>query len=314
MSWTTGTCRAAIRSASMLPWTSPSSTPGADALELRRAPRSSSVVLPAPGALIRLTTATRARSKSSRLACAIVWLASSASSATLTLVRCIAPPRLRSSDLDRLDLELVAADDLGARRARRRGSGTRAATGSRAARGPRAARGAGSHSCPQVGQRIQAPTSSSSSRRPRRRCRGRRSRSRRRASRARPGAGCRPARRPRSPGGRRRGAAPCRRSRSRSRARASAAQPRRRPRRCAARRSSRAPGRRPARPPPRPPARARGPSPRRRAARRRRRPPCPGQPPTVLTKRSTVFGSIPCGLTTSPSSIGVISAGSGSIT
>ena len=40
----------------------------------------------------------------------------------------------------------------------------------------------------------------------------------------------------------------------------------------------------------------------------------PGQPPTVLTKRSTVFGSIPCGLTTSPSSIGLISSGSGSIT
>ena len=41
----------------------------------------------------------------------------------------------------------------------------------------------------------------------------------------------------------------------------------------------------------------------------------PGQPWTALTKRSTVCGSIPCGLITSPSSIPAsISAGSGSIT
>ncbi len=52
--------------------------------------RSSSVVLPAPGALMKFTTRTPARSKSSRLARAIVLLASSASSTTLTLVRCIA--------------------------------------------------------------------------------------------------------------------------------------------------------------------------------------------------------------------------------
>ena len=52
--------------------------------------RSSSAVLPAPGALIRLTTVTPARSKSARLARAIVLLASSASSTTLTLTLCMA--------------------------------------------------------------------------------------------------------------------------------------------------------------------------------------------------------------------------------
>ena len=57
---------------------------------------SSSVVLPAPGALMRLTTVTFERSKSLRFAQAIVLFASSASSTTLTLVRCMPPPpRLR---------------------------------------------------------------------------------------------------------------------------------------------------------------------------------------------------------------------------
>ena len=54
--------------------------------------RSSSVVLPAPGALIRLTTVTPARSKSARLARAIVLLASRTSSTTLTFVRCMRDP------------------------------------------------------------------------------------------------------------------------------------------------------------------------------------------------------------------------------
>ena len=54
--------------------------------------RSSSVVLPAPGALMKFTTVTPLRSKSSRFARAIVLFASSASSTTLTFVRCIRPP------------------------------------------------------------------------------------------------------------------------------------------------------------------------------------------------------------------------------
>ena len=45
-------------------------------------------LMSAPGALMRLTTFTPARSKSARLAWAIVVLASSASSTTLTRVRC----------------------------------------------------------------------------------------------------------------------------------------------------------------------------------------------------------------------------------
>ena len=41
----------------------------------------------------------------------------------------------------------------------------------------------------------------------------------------------------------------------------------------------------------------------------------PDQPPTARTNRSTVAGSMPCGLMTSPSSIdGAISSRSGSIT
>ena len=42
---------------------------------------------------MKLTTLTPARSKSARLALAIVLLASSASSTILTFVRCIPPPR-----------------------------------------------------------------------------------------------------------------------------------------------------------------------------------------------------------------------------
>ena len=57
--------------------------------------RSRIVVLPAPGALMTLTTVTPLRSKSSRLARAIVLLASSASSTTRTLTRCIYIDRIR---------------------------------------------------------------------------------------------------------------------------------------------------------------------------------------------------------------------------
>ena len=85
-SWVTGTWRCDRRSASRLPWTSPSSTPGRTSPSPARKTASSSEVLPAPGALIRFTTDTDSRSKSARLACAIVVFASSASSATLTLV------------------------------------------------------------------------------------------------------------------------------------------------------------------------------------------------------------------------------------
>ena len=60
---------------------------------------SSNVVLPAPGADIRFTTATDSRSKSARLAWAIVVFASRASSATFTLVRCMPPP-LSSTSID----------------------------------------------------------------------------------------------------------------------------------------------------------------------------------------------------------------------
>src|SRR5262249_50348548 len=53
---------------------------------------SSSEVLPAPGALIRFTTATPARSKSARFARAIVLLASSASSTTRIRTLCTTSP------------------------------------------------------------------------------------------------------------------------------------------------------------------------------------------------------------------------------
>ena len=92
LSWVTGTCRADRRSASNEPWTSPSSTPTRTAPRPSISTRSSSAVLPAPGALIRLTTRTPARSKSARLARAIVSFASSTSVATLTLLRCTSPP------------------------------------------------------------------------------------------------------------------------------------------------------------------------------------------------------------------------------
>ena len=99
LSWVTGMCRVASRSASIEPCTSPSSTPTRICPSGSPIARSSSVVLPAPGALIRLRTVTPWRSKSSRLARAIVLFASSASSTTLTLVRCMRPPvpRLRCS-------------------------------------------------------------------------------------------------------------------------------------------------------------------------------------------------------------------------
>ena len=89
-SWVTGTCSADRRSASNEPATSPSSTPMRVPFRARASIiRSSRVVLPAPGALIRFTTRTPAWSKSCRLAWAMVVLASRASSATLTVVWCI---------------------------------------------------------------------------------------------------------------------------------------------------------------------------------------------------------------------------------
>ena len=67
LSCVTGTCSADRRSASIEPCTSPSSTPtrtpGRSAMV-----RSSSEVFPAPGALMKFTTFTPARSKSARLA------------------------------------------------------------------------------------------------------------------------------------------------------------------------------------------------------------------------------------------------------
>ena len=69
LSCTTGMCRTDRRSASKLPATSPSSTPTRRPSSASpSSARSSSVVLPAPGALMRLTTVTCSRSKSLRLA------------------------------------------------------------------------------------------------------------------------------------------------------------------------------------------------------------------------------------------------------
>src|SRR3954451_10375190 len=87
----------------MLPSTSPSSTPTRATPSSPCTTRSSRDVLPAPGALIRFTTLTPVRSKSARLPRGMLLFASSASSTTLTLVRCTRPP------LDRRDL-LVALD------------------------------------------------------------------------------------------------------------------------------------------------------------------------------------------------------------
>ena len=109
---------------------------------------------------MKLTTATPARSKSSRLARAIVWFASSASAATFTLVRCIAPPRWL-----RLRSTRPRARRRGRpppRRPRRPGTGTVAAP-TPPASWPSSGSGAGSHSCPQASQRIRASISSSSS-------------------------------------------------------------------------------------------------------------------------------------------------------
>ena len=55
LSWTTGMCSEASRSASSEPCTSPSSTPTRTP-STEDSTRSSSVVFPAPGALIRFTT------------------------------------------------------------------------------------------------------------------------------------------------------------------------------------------------------------------------------------------------------------------
>src|SRR5947209_20054494 len=74
--------------------------------DMARAP-SSSDVLPAPGALMRLSTDTSWRSKSSRFARAIVLLASSASSTILTFVLCMS----RLLQFQVIDLELFPGGD-----------------------------------------------------------------------------------------------------------------------------------------------------------------------------------------------------------
>src|SRR4051812_6007300 len=101
LSWVTGTCRLASRSASIEPCTSPSRTPTRTPSIPSANRASSSVVLPAPGELMRLITVTPWASKSARFARAIVLLASSASSTTLTFTRCMRPPvaRRRSTPL-----------------------------------------------------------------------------------------------------------------------------------------------------------------------------------------------------------------------
>ena len=143
----TGTCSAAIRSASTCPSRRPRARRRARP-EGSPTTRSSTVVLPAPGLPIRFTTVTPSRSKSARFARAIVPLASSTSSSTFTCVRCMPPP---SFDLDRLDLELLAPDrrDVAPAHAGHQNGGSWS-----------------SHSCPQAAQRSTAGTTSSSSRAP----------------------------------------------------------------------------------------------------------------------------------------------------
>src|SRR5579871_441268 len=97
---------------------SPSSTPIRSPGGRAASAHSSSDVLPAPGALIRLTTVTSWRSKSSRLARAIVLLASSASSTIFTFVLCMSGlPVDLLGHLNVVDLELAAGDhgDVGRR-------------------------------------------------------------------------------------------------------------------------------------------------------------------------------------------------------
>ena len=170
----------------------------------RAATRSSSVVLPAPGALIRLTTVTpravevgavRAR-RSSRSRRGRPRAPSRTCDACLLL------------DLDRLDLELVAAHDRDVAARRTPGSGTAARRLPLVAARPAAQR--------RRHDLELEPRALADGRR------ARRCRSRTRATPARPGAGARRgARTTRHRAGRRRGARPCRRSRSRGRARAS---------------------------------------------------------------------------------------------
>ena len=149
LSWVTVRCRRERRSASRLPATSPSSTPTRTPAEAGQRPLQQRRLARAGGAhQVDHGDARRGRSRRGWPA-AIVSLASSAPSTTLTRVRCTMPPPRRrwtrprsSSPLDRLD---VAA-------ARSPGSGT-------------AAR-AISHSCPQPAQRSRAGTTSISSRAP----------------------------------------------------------------------------------------------------------------------------------------------------
>ena len=165
LSWVTGTCSAASRSASSVPCTSPSSTPTRTP---SRSPstRSSSVVLPAPGALMRLTTrhagAVEVGAVGARRSCC--WRRARPRRPSPWCDACAAS----STSIDSTSSSLAARPP---RRRRRRtpGSGT---TGTSI-----------SHSCPHAvaAQHARARPPARAAR-PRRRCRARRARSRTRAS------------------------------------------------------------------------------------------------------------------------------------
>ena len=216
-SWTTGTCRAAIRSASIEPWTSPSSTP-------TRTPRaaearaSSSEVLPAPG---------RAHEVDHRDPGAVEVVAVGAGDRLVGVQRVGGDLHLGavhcSSSMASTSIDSTSSS------APRTTSAPAASQAGHRNCGSTQAEAAWPAAAPERGPtRARRPRSASRrrpararARRRRRWCRGRRPRSRSPAIRARPGAGRRPGRRPGSPGARPRGGGRCRRSRSRSRARAS---------------------------------------------------------------------------------------------
>ena len=198
LSWTTGMWRPAMRSASIEPWTSPSSTPTRRSKS--RSDDSRRVVLPAPGALIRLTTRTPlavevvAIGASDRLVCVervLCDLDLRAVHALLSLSQLGFGRRCLVGDLDRLDLQLAAGQDLAglaaggaAKRGHRRRPvrwRTPRASPSAAARDPTRTSTRGSEATSRRA-RSEAP-------RPRTASRARRCRSRRRASPGRPGAG-----------------------------------------------------------------------------------------------------------------------------
>ena len=281
----TGMCRCASRSASSAALHVALQHADAQVAERRRAARARAASsCPRRARSSGSRTVTPWRSKSSRLARAIVLLASSASSTTRTFTRCMRPP---SSHLDRLHLELLARDRPRRRRRRTSGSGTPAARSPTRARTRRSAAAPGTISCSSTRALAQRLARDDPEGERQRRGTTWRSRPQRTVH-------------DRDPPARRRGARRCRRPRRRSTARASATG---RPRPCAARRSSRAPA-----------SSARSTAP--RPARRQPEPDVstspgsqpitttlPGQPPMAVTKRSTVCGSMSCGLIISPSSI-----------